>query len=59
MLWHTCGGQRIIYKSQFSPSTMWAPGIKLRFLGLMASISTSWTISLARISHFNKLNKGK
>ena len=32
-----CGGERTIYSSQFSPSTMWPPGIELKSSGSAAS----------------------
>lgn len=37
-LWLTWGGRKITCGSQFSPSTMWAPGIELKPLGLVANI---------------------
>lgn len=40
-------GQRSALGTQFSPSTTRVLGIKLRFSGLVPSVSTHWAISLA------------
>lgn len=39
--------QRTAGRSQSSPSTMWAPGIELRSVGLVASVFTHGAISPA------------
>lgn len=44
--------QRITCRSQFSPSTMWFLGIKLRSSALEASTFTLWVFSLAPIFTF-------
>lgn len=42
---HMCEGQRTISRSQFSPSTMWVLGFKLRPSGLAKGSFTYWAIS--------------
>lgn len=39
-----CRDQRTILGSQFSPSTLWVPGIEFRLLGLVANTFTYWAI---------------
>lgn len=34
-----CGGQRTMYRSEFSPSTMWVWGIELSSTGFVAGTS--------------------
>lgn len=50
---HVCGCQRVIYRSWFSPSTFWIPGIKLRPLVLVASTFTGGA-SFSVLSFFFK-----
>lgn len=45
--WPEGGGQKTTFQSQFSPSTMWVMGIKLRWTGWAASAFIYWTISLS------------
>lgn len=45
--WPVCGGQRMSFRSWFSP-TVFVLGTELRSSGLMASSFTHWAISLAR-----------
>lgn len=46
MLWYMCRGWKTTCRSQFSPLTMWASGIKLRLSYLTASSLTNWVILL-------------
>ena len=45
----TCATQRITWGSQFSPSTLWVPGIKLRSLDLAAS--AFHLLAISPVSH--------
>lgn len=43
---HVCGNQRTTHKSQYSPSTISGPGIKLSSPDLLATAFTFWAILL-------------
>lgn len=45
--WQNCGGQRIICRSWFFPSTIRVPEMDFRFSGLAAGAIACWVISLA------------
>jgi hypothetical protein len=49
VLCHTCGGQRTTCRSQFSPFTMWVPGIKRRLSGLV--VGTCLLVSHLTVLH--------
>lgn len=43
---HVWESQRKTYRSCFSPTTVWIPGIELRLSGLVENIFTCWAILL-------------
>lgn len=43
--WHTCGGQRTLWWTQFFLSIMWVPGIELRSSASVAGAFACWAVS--------------
>lgn len=56
VLVQTIGGQNIIFRSRFFPSTMWDPRMEPKLSALVANTYTSWDILLAPL-HLNFWDK--
>lgn len=54
----TIGGQNIIFRSRFFPSTMWDPRMEPKLSALVANTFTSWDILLAplHLSSWDKIS---